>query len=144
MKTTDKPVKVENIFDGSINEVWKAITEHDQMVQWFFDNLPDFKPEPGFRTQFNVKAPSRDFLHLWEVTEVKQYKKIVTNWKYEGIQGESLVTFQLEAQDNKTKLTVSTKVVEDFDDNIPEFKRESCLKGWNYFINNRLNTFLQG
>ncbi len=142
MKSTDKPVIVENIFDRSINEVWKAITEHSQMIQWFFENLPDFKPEVGFKTQFNVNAPSRDFLHLWEVTQVISNKKIVTNWKYEGVNGESFVTFQLAEQDNKTKLTVSTIVIEDFDDNIPEFKRESCQDGWNYFIKERLNNYL--
>jgi uncharacterized protein YndB with AHSA1/START domain len=111
------------------------------MTEWFFDNLPDFKPEVGFIIQFNVNAPSRDFMHLWEVTEVIPNHRIVTNWKYEDAVGDSFVTFQLEELGKQTKLTVSTTVVEDFDDTIPEFKRDSCVEGWNYFIKERLKLF---
>lgn len=142
MKHTDQPIVVEQVFDKPVDQVWKAITHHDVMVQWFFDNIPEFKPQVGFKTQFNVKAPSRDFLHLWEVTEVIPNKKIVTNWQYEGCSGESLVSFELFEQGQKTKLMVSTKVLDDFDDSIPEFRRESCQMGWNYFINERLSSFL--
>ena len=143
MKSTEPPVVVEQIFIKSIQDVWNGITELDQMRQWFFDNISEFKPEVGFKTQFNVKAPSRDFLHLWKVIEVIPNKKIVTNWKYQGLKGDSLVTFELFETDNKTKLIVSTKVVEDFNDTIPEFKRESCKAGWNYFIKERLKDYLE-
>lgn len=142
MKTKDQPVVVEQLFNKPIQVVWKAITQHDQMIQWFFDNIPDFRPEVGFKTQFNVEAPSRNFLHLWEVTEVIPNKKIVTNWKYEGVAGDSFVTFELFEQGSRTKLIASTQVVEDFDDNIPEFKRESCFGGWNYFIKQKLKEYL--
>lgn len=142
MKKTDKPVVVEHLFNKTIDEVWNAITELDQMTQWFFDNIPDYKPEVGFKTQFNVQAPSRDFLHIWEVVEVIPKNKIVTNWKYKDIEGNSFVTFELSEINNQTKLTVTTKVINDFDDTIPEFKRESCVGGWNYFIKDRLKDFL--
>ncbi len=111
------------------------------MIKRFIENLPDFKPEVGFKTKFNVQAPSRDFMHLWEVVEVIPNKKIVTNWKYEGLNGDSFVTFQLSEEGNRTKLIVSAKVIKDFNDSIPEFKRESCLEGWNYFIGERLKDF---
>lgn len=142
MKVTDPLIVVDQLFDKSIDEVWKAITELDQMKEWFFDNIPYFKPEVGFRTQFNVKAPSRDFMHLWEVAKVIPNKMIVTKWRFEGIEGKSLVIFELTGIGTKTKLTVTNKVTQDFDDSIPEFKRESCIGGWNYFINERLVQFL--
>jgi len=44
------------------------------------------------------------------------------NWKYEGISGDSLAKFEL-FEDNKfTKLRLIHKVLEDFPDDIPEFK----------------------
>ncbi len=52
------------------------------------------------------------------------------------------MTFQLSEEGNRTKLIVSTKVIKDFNDNIPEFKRESCQEGWNYFIGERLKDIL--
>jgi len=143
MKTTEPPVIVTKIFDKPINDVWNAITIKEEMIQWFFDNIPDFKAQVGFKTQFNVQAPSRDFMHLWEVTEVIPQKKLVTNWKYEGLDGNSFVTMELEDLGMQTKFTLTTKVMEDFDDSIPEFKRESCVGGWNYFINERLATYLK-
>lgn len=142
MKTTDKPVIVEQVFDKSIDEVWQTITEHGKMILWFFENIPAFKPQVGFKTQFNVNAPSRDFLHVWEVIEIIPYKRIATNWKYKGVPGNSIVTFELTEIGNQTQLTVSTKIIEDFDETIPEFKRESCRDGWNYFIKQRLKNYL--
>jgi uncharacterized protein YndB with AHSA1/START domain len=142
LKVKDSPIIVEQLFHNSVDEVWKAITELDQMKEWFFDNIPDFKPEVGFRTQFNVNAPSRYFMHLWEVTKVMPNKMIVTNWRFEELEGNSLVIFELTSIGNKTKLTVTNKLTQDFDDSIPEFKRESCIGGWNYFIKERLVQFL--
>jgi uncharacterized protein YndB with AHSA1/START domain len=143
MKTTEQPVVVSKIFDKSIEDVWNAITVKEEMLKWFFDNIPEFKAEVGFTTQFNVKAPSRDFMHLWEVTEVMPQKRLVTNWKYEGMDGDSLVYMELKEMGAQTKFTLTTKVLEDFDDTIPEFQRESCVAGWNYFINERLTEYLK-
>jgi hypothetical protein len=45
--------------------------------------------------------------------------------------------------DSGTKLTVANTVIEDFDETIiPMFKTESFQAGWNYFIEERLATFL--
>jgi len=142
MKTSDPPIIITHLFDRTVDEVWAAITRQDQLVQWFFEEIPDFKAEVGFITQFNIKAPSRDFMHLWEITEMIPQKRIVTNWKYEGFKGDSFVIFELEEVAHQTQLTLTTKVVEDFDDAIPEFRYESGLAGWNYFIKERLHSYL--
>jgi len=143
MKTSEPPIIVTQIVEASVETVWNAITEVEQMRQWFFDNIPDFKAEVGFQTTFNVKAPSRDFLHNWTITEVIPQKKLVYNWKYPDFAGDSFVTFELTPHNLGTQLTLTTKVTEDFPQNIPEFKRESCLGGWNYFIKERLVGFLK-
>ena len=142
MKITDPPVIVEQLFNKTVNLVWKAITELDQMLLWYFDTIPDFKAEVGFTTQFNVKAPSRDFLHIWEVTEVIPQKKITYNWTFKDYDGSGDVTFELFEQNSQTLLRLTNIVIEDFDDAIPEFRRESCLAGWNYFIKDRLVSFI--
>ena len=144
MKVTDPPIVVEQIFDKSLNNIWKAITELDQMKKWFFDNIPDFKPEVGFKTQFNVQVPSRDFMHLWEIVEVVSGRKIVYNWSYKDLKGVGLVIFELFQEDNKTRLKLTNTIIDDFDDSIPEFRRESCIGGWNYFIKESLVQFLRG
>jgi len=42
----------------------------------------------------------------------------------------------------KNTVVLSTEVLEDYPDDIPEFKRESGLGGWNYFIKDRLYNYL--
>ena len=45
MTDSSPPIVVEQAFNVSKETVWKAITEHDQMIQWFFDNIPEFSRE---------------------------------------------------------------------------------------------------
>ena len=132
MRKSDEPIIVEQTFNTSIDIVWNSITEIDQMRQWFFDNIPSFKPEVGFETQFSVQSQNRNFLHMWKVTEVVPKKMITYNWKYAGYPGDSFVVFELFKQNNLTKLRLTHQVRESFPEDIPEFSRESCVDGWNF------------
>jgi uncharacterized protein YndB with AHSA1/START domain len=143
MSSNYESIIVEQIFNTSISTVWDAITKVDQMRQWFFENIESFKPEVGFETKFNVQAESRSFLHLWKITEVVPMKKIVYDWRYEGLSGEGNVMFELIELGNQTKLRLTNLGLESFPKDIPEFTRESCIKGWSYFIKNRLKEFLK-
>ena len=144
MKKNDDPVIVEQTFHASIDAVWKAITEIDQMRRWFFDNIPSFKPEVGFETQYNVRSEDRNFLHLWKVTEVVPGRKVVYNWKFADHPGDSFVEFELLEQEDATLLRLTARVTESFPDDIPEFRRENCIAGWEYFIQQSLKSFLDG
>ncbi len=142
MKTSESPIIISQIFDNSAKSLWKVLTERDEMIQWFFENIPDFEPKVGFETSFIVENECRIFRHCWKIIEVDTYKKISYNWKYEGYAGDSNVTFELEELDGKTHLTLTHEVIEDFPADIPEFRRESCQGGWEYFINERLRTMM--
>ena len=142
MRKLDTPITIEQNFKNPPAVIWKAITDIHQMRQWYFGNIPDFRPEVGFETQFEVHSTNRIFLHQWKITEVVHLKKITYNWKYDGYPGDSFVTFELFPQDNRTLLRLTTKIEEDFPQDIPEFTRESCEAGWIYFIQNRLKNFL--
>ena len=143
MRKNDEPIIVEQTFNTSIDIVWNSITEIDQMRQWFFDNIPSFKPEVGFETQFSVQSQNRNFLHMWKVTEVVPKKMITYNWKYNGYPGDSFVVFELFKQNNLTKLRLTHQVRESFPEDVPEFSRESCVDGWNFFIRESLKEFLE-
>ena len=143
MKKNDPPVVVEQIYNNSVSEVWEAITRVDQMRHWFFNNIPEFKPQVGFKTEFNVQSAGRDFMHQWQVTEVIPWEMITYSWKYDGYAGDSFVSFELFEKDNAVLLKLSHHVIEDFAEGIPEFKRENCVAGWDYFIKESLTKFLQ-
>ena len=143
MKKTAKPIVVEQLFDTSVENVWSSITVLDRMQQWFFNNIPSFEPIVGFETQFIIQVEDRVFPHIWKLTEVVPLKKITYDWSYEGYSGSALVVFELIEKGDQTLVKLTSTVVEDFPDNIPEFKRESGVEGWNYFIKKSLKDYLE-
>ena len=143
IKKNEEPIIVEQTFSTSVDTVWNAITRIEQMRKWYFESIPSFKPEVGFETQFNVKGRERNFLHKWKVTEVVPLKMLAYNWKYEEYPGNSLVKFELFEENKLTKLKLTHQVLEDFPDDIPEFKRESGVEGWTFFISKSLKEFLE-
>lgn len=137
------PIIVAQSFDSPIENVWNAITDVEQMRQWYFDNIPDFKPEVGFETRFIVQSDERNFTHIWRVTEVIPLKKIGYTWDFEEYPGQGYSTFDLDEKGGKVNLILRSYVIRNFPDNIPEFKRESGQAGWEYFIKKSLKEYLE-
>ena len=143
MKRSESPIIVEAVFENSLESVWSAITDVEKMREWFFENIPSFKPEVGFEVEFNVDAGERSFLHKWKITKVIPRRIFEYNWKYGGYLGDSYVSFNLEHENGLTRLRLIHTTTEDFPEEVPEFKRESGVAGWQYFIKNRLMEYLQ-
>jgi len=143
MRADEAPVIVEETFDVSAQAVWSAITVVKEMREWYFDNIPAFEARVGFETGFMVTNEGRGFPHQWKVTEVVPVEKISYEWRFEGYPGVGLVAFELVEKEGATTLKLTNTVLEDFPDDVPEFKRESCLGGWEYFIGQRLKEYLE-
>jgi len=140
----NEAVVIRRTYDAPVEKVWKAITDKDQMKQWYFDTLEDFKPEPGFTTRFDVKNDNKIFPHIWKVTEVVPGKKIAYEWKFGGYPGNSLVTFELSAEGDKTTLTLTHSGLETFDPAVyPDLAKENFVKGWTYFTGTALKKFVE-
>lgn len=137
-----QPIIVERIFNAPIEKVWKAITDKDEMKKWYFD-LSEFKPEKGFKFEFTGGDENKQYLHLCEVKEVVSNQKLSYSWRYDGIEGNSLVTFEIFEQGDKTLLRLTHEGVETFITDDPNFARESFEKGWNHIINISLKNYLE-
>ncbi len=66
-KTKTQPFIIEKTFNASVEKVWKAITDKDEMKKWHFD-FTDFKPEVGFEFQFPGTVDDRTYLHHCKIT----------------------------------------------------------------------------
>lgn len=143
MSSTRELIIVEQIQNSSIVEVWNAITQHDQMIQWFFSNIPSFEPVVGFETEFLVRSGERNFTHIWKIIEVIPDNKIKYDWSYKDYEGVGFVTFELFEKGGQTLLRLTNVGLETFPNDIPEFKGESCRGGWEYFIQKNLKAYLE-
>jgi uncharacterized protein YndB with AHSA1/START domain len=136
-------ITVQTLLNADINTVWSAITDPDQMRAWYFEDMPDFKPEVGFTTGFPMKSTTQTFNALWKVLEVEPKKRIVCEWRYKAYDGRGTVAFNLEDVDGQTRFTVENKGLETFPQSVPEFTEESCRAGWEYFVQGRLPEYLE-
>jgi len=143
MKASQPPIIVSQDYNATPLEVWNAITRPQQMRKWYFKQIKDFKAQVGFETEFTIEHNDRVFTHLWEITEVIPQKIVTYSWEYVEYSGLAEVTFEILPSENGTTLTLTNTVTKDFPDNIPEFTKESCLEGWQYFIQQQLKDYFE-
>lgn len=136
-------IYLEYSFNTSLEELWLALTEFEKMKLWYFDVLPDFKAEIGFETTFKISHEGKAFTHQWKVVEVKPQKIIAYQWTFSEYHGASISTFEIKERTSDVQLILRVEVLENFPSDIPEFKKESGIGGWNFFMNDRLRPFLE-
>jgi uncharacterized protein YndB with AHSA1/START domain len=136
-----EPLVVERTLNARIGKVWQAITDRDEMAQWYFD-LKEFKPEVGFEFQFVVEHEGNRFDHRCKITEVIPQRKITYTWRYEGLEGNSLVTFELFAEGNKTRVKLTHEGLESFPP-VPNFAKANFVQGWTHIIGESLKQFVE-
>jgi len=134
-------VVVERTLNAPVAKVWKALTDVDQMRQWYFD-LKEFRPEAGFEFEFVVEREGNRYHHLCKITEVVAQKKIAYTWRYKGEPGDSLVTFELFPEDGKTRLKVTHTGIETFP-KTPAYARKKFEAGWTAIIGAELKKFVE-
>ena len=137
-----EPVVMERTFNATVARVWKAITDKDQMKEWYFD-LPEFKPQVGCKFQFSAGKDEKKYLHLCQVTEVIPGKKLTYSWRYDTYEGNSFVTFELFAEGNKTKLKLTHEGLETFPKSNPDLAKENFVEGWTSIIGTSLKKFVE-
>lgn len=142
MLKTEPTLTVHCDYSVSPSALWMAITNLEEMKQWYFHNIPNFQAELGFKTEFTVQSSNLTFTHQWEVKEVIKNQKLSYGWKYKEYDGDSIIHFIIEPLESGCRLTVSCEILEDFPQDIPEFKMESGRAGWSYFLKDRLTNYL--
>ncbi|MFN2541203.1 MAG: SRPBCC domain-containing protein [Chthoniobacterales bacterium] len=134
-------VVIERTFTAPIGRVWSALTDVDQMRQWYF-GLKAFKPEVGFEFEFVVEHEGNQYHHLCRITEVVPEKKLAYTWRYKGEPGDSLVTCELFAEGNKTRLKLTHAGIETFP-KTPAYARKNFEAGWTVIIGSELKQFVE-
>ena len=134
-------IVMERTFNAPVGKVWQALTDVDQMRKWYFD-LKEFRPEVGFEFEFVVEHEGNNYHHLCKVTEVIPEKKIAYTWRYKGEPGNSLVTFELFGEGEKTRLRLTHEGIESFP-KTPAYARKNFEAGWIAIIGSELKQFVE-
>ena len=139
-ETTDAVV-LERTFNAPVGRVWKALTDVDQMRQWYFD-LKEFKPQIGFEFEFVVEHEGNRYHHLCRITEVIPQKKIAYTWRYKDEPGDSLVTFELFSEGETTRVKVTHTGIDTFP-KTPAYARRNFENGWTQIVGTELKQFVE-
>lgn len=140
MQTT--PFMIEKVLNAPVETVWNAISDKEQMKQWYFD-LSAFRPEVGFEFEFTGKGTTgEEYVHLCKITEAVPGSKLAYSWAYKNRPGYSVVTFELFPEGNTTRLKLTHEGIESFHENGPDFAKESFAMGWTELISKLLPDYL--
>lgn len=140
-----QPIIKEVTINASAEAVWKAITDKNEMKQWYFD-IAEFKVEPGFKFQFTGcqnEDETKKYVHLCEVKEVIPMQKLSYSWRYENSEGDSLVTFELFEENGTTRVRLTHEGVETFAAYGPNFAKTNFVAGWNEIIGTQLKGYVE-
>lgn len=137
-----QPLQLERLFHAPAEKLWQALTDPVQMKKWYFD-LPGFRAEVGYQFRFEGGPPGRVYVHLCEVTEALPNRRLSYTWRYEGYEGNSLVTFELFPQGDKTLLRLTHAGLETFPSSNPDLAAGNFKMGWTGFLRTELHRYLQ-
>ena len=138
------PIIIEKVYNAPIEKVWKAITDKNEMKKWYFD-LAEFKAETGFEFEFYGEGKQGEkFLHKCKVMEVVPQKRLTYSWRYDGYEGNSLVTFELSKEGDKTRLKLTHKGLETFPVTAnKDFAKENFMEEWTQIIGKGLKEYIE-
>ena len=135
------PLITESTYNAPVDVVWQAITDREQMKQWYFD-IESFKPEVGFEFTFKGENEGRVYIHLCKITELITGRRLKHSWRYQDYEGISYVTFELFPEENKTRIKLTHEGLESFP-TLPDFARNNFKEGWTMIIGTLLKDFVE-
>ncbi len=136
-------VIVQSFLNASPERIWRALTNKDEMKNWYFD-IPDFKLE--LHHQFNFYEPGNEkkYHHLCEITEIISERKLQHTWAYPDFSpNKTLVTWEIIAFENGCNLQLSHSGLEKFAHLGEEFSLKNFEEGWEININQSLKDFVE-
>jgi len=132
MNHTQSIVK-EVTINAPVSKVWKALSEKEQINKWFMVT-EDFDTTPGAKFHIGKKKDGSNHIKC-TLTEFIPEKKISYTWDVFEPPVETLVTYEIEPDGDKTKLTLTHSRFE----LVAADEREQSVKdhtgGWSHFMN---------
>lgn len=136
-------VKISVKVNAPLDKVWNAITNKEQMKNWYFD-VPDFEPKIGNNFSFYGGDENEEYHHFCEIVDLIPNEKLKYSWAYPEISKEkTLVKWELKPENEGTIVTLTHKGLEAFEHLGENFKIHSFRKGWEDIVGKSLKEFVE-
>ena len=139
---TENEIKKVIEIDASPATVFGAISDAQELTQWFPD-AAILEPKVGGKFKLSFLKDSEnsrmkldmDFINEGKVLEILQNKKLVHTWQWQAFSDfpQTIVTWELEQVDNKTRLTLTHTGFTGKEKGPASL--EEHTKGWSFFLN---------
>lgn len=139
----NEPIKIQECFHVSAERIWQAITEKEQMKQWYFD-IPDFELKVDSTFNFYEPGDAKKYHHQCTIKEILLNRKFQHTWTYpDHSKGKSILTWEIFPIGRFTLVTLTHSGIENFSDAGSDFSRENYEEGWHELIGKSLKEFLK-
>ena len=136
-------VKISVKVNAPLVTVWYAITNKEQMKNWYFD-VPDFEPKIGNNFSFYGGDENEEYHHFCDIVDLIPNEKLKYSWTYPEISKEkTLVKWELKPENEGTIVTLTHKGLEAFEHLGENFKIHSFRKGWEDIVGKSLKEFVE-
>lgn len=136
------PIIIDRTFGLSPSVVWKALTDRDQLNEWYF-SIPSLELIDEFVFSFYEPGVAHKFLHRCEILDVQPQFIFQHTWTYPSLSsGVSVVTWQILPRGNATQLRLKHEGIENFEELGSDFSWSNFEHGWRSIIDLNLGKFL--
>lgn len=139
---TENEIKKVIEIDASPDTVFSAISDAQELTQWFPD-AAILEPKVGGKFKLSFLKDSKnsrmkldmDFINEGKVLEIIQNKKLVYTWQWQAFSDfpQTIVTWELEQVNNKTRLTLTHSGFTGKEEGPASLEEHN--KGWSFFLN---------
>ncbi len=118
-------------FAHSIDKVWKAISEGDEISKWFIQ--ADFKPEVGYEYTFTATEENGGTKIRGKVLSASPYI-LKYSWRVGDTEVDTTVSWMLEEAEGGTKLTLEHSGISQYPEEAATEMLGHFDKGWDMCI----------
>ncbi len=137
-----EPITVTQLFDAPLEKVWSALCNEEELRKWYFP-VEDYDFSVGSEFSFYESADSKNYLHKCRFLNIIPNKLIEYTWTHPThSKGTSTVKWEISAQGEKTKVTLTHAGIENFADAGEAFSKENYQMGWDAIVKTLLRNYL--
>ena len=139
----ETPITVQYTINAPVQKVWKALTDKEEMKNWYFD-IQDFEPEVGKEFNFFEPGEEKKYHHRGRILELIPEQRLKHTWSYPDFsKAETIVNWDLQPKGEETLVTLTHEDIENFNELGEGFSRENFIQGWNAIIGQSLKLYLE-